>query len=172
MAILIVNPLPEATITNGLEPVICGGSAADVIFTGTPNAVVTYTVNGGEDRTIILSPSGSAILSSGNLEASVTYQLVSVATNDTPVCSKSLLTEPNTTATITVNVLPDTKLDQDGFICTDATTGATLPDSSYILTTGLDPAIFSFEWYLDDVLIPVPTNQVTKQFWQVFIKWL
>ncbi|MDI1255189.1 MAG: T9SS type B sorting domain-containing protein [Flavobacterium sp.] len=155
-AYLIVNPLPEATISNGLESVICNGNAADVIFSGTPNAIVTYTINGGEVKTIILSPSGSAILPTGVLEETATYELVSVATNDTPVCTKSLSGEPNSVVVVTVNVIPDPKLDQDGFICTDALTGVTLADSHYLLDTGLDIATYSFEWYLDDVLITVP----------------
>ncbi|MDI1257080.1 MAG: choice-of-anchor L domain-containing protein [Flavobacterium sp.] len=166
VAYLIVNPLPQATIANGLEPIICGGNAADVIISGTPNAVVTYTINGGEEQTVILSPSGSAILSTGNLEESVTYQLNSVASNDTPICTKSLLNEPGNVAVVTVNVLPDTQLDQDGFICIDAVTGSTLPDSHYLLDTGLDIATFSFEWYLDDVLISVanpPYNNAVDQ---------
>ncbi|MGK4567657.1 immunoglobulin domain-containing protein [Flavobacterium sp. 3HN19-14] len=153
---LIVNPLPEATIKEGLEQNICEGQAADVIFTGTPNAIVTYTINGGEELTIILSPSGSAILPTGVLETSATYTLISVATNDTPVCTKSLVGEPNTVATINVTELPDPKLPQDGYICiapdTNTVTRTFKLDSGYA-----NDGQFTFEWSLDDVVIPTET---------------
>ncbi len=58
---------------------ICNGTSTNITFTGTPGAVVTYTINGGADQTITLNGVGTAILNSGALSANTTYQLVNVS---------------------------------------------------------------------------------------------
>ena len=47
-----VKSLPIASIAANTD--ICVGGSATVTFTGTPNATVTYTVNGGNNQTIVL----------------------------------------------------------------------------------------------------------------------
>ncbi|MFM9986444.1 MAG: MopE-related protein [Flavobacteriales bacterium] len=61
---------------------ICNGSSTTITFTGTPNATVVYTVNGGTNQTILLNALGSATLSTGSLSALTSFDLVSV-TNGT-----------------------------------------------------------------------------------------
>ncbi|WP_291087545.1 T9SS type B sorting domain-containing protein [Flavobacterium sp. BFFFF1] len=147
---VIVRPLPDATIANGADTTICADTATDVIITGTPNAIVTYTVNGGNEETITLNPSGSARLLTGPLSGTTSYELVSVSANDNPPCPKDLTGAPNSVAVVTVTVVPDPELDQDGYICLDAATGTTAAGSFYELNTGLTTADgYSFVWSLD-----------------------
>jgi gliding motility-associated-like protein len=154
-ATVIVRPLPDATIANGAESTICANTGTDVIFTGTPNSIVTYTVNGGEEQTITLNPSGSARLLTGVLAETTTYNLVSVAANDNPPCPKVL----DGQAVVTVRAIPDPELDQDGYICLDPVLGQTMPGSFYELNTGLSTADgYTFIWYLNDVEITGATE--------------
>ncbi|AWA28919.1 hypothetical protein HYN48_01810 [Flavobacterium magnum] len=156
-ATITVRPLPDASIANGADTTICDNTGTDVIFTGTPNAIVTYTVNGGEAQTITLNPSGSARLLTGVLGETTTYSLVSVAANNNPPCPKMLTGE----AVVTVLEIPDPELYQDGYICLDPVTGQTMAGSSYELNTGLSTADgYEFVWYLDDVEIPGATEGV------------
>ncbi|AWI26998.1 T9SS type B sorting domain-containing protein [Flavobacterium pallidum] len=167
---VLVRPLPDATIANGMESTICDNTGTDVIFTGTPNAIVTYTVNGGENQTITLNPSGSARLLTGVLGQTTTYSLVSVAANNNPPCPKALTGE----AIVTVQEIPDPELDQDGYICLDPVSGQTMTGSFYELNTGLTTAQgYEFVWYLDDVEIPGATegayNAVAQGSYKVII---
>src|SRR5690606_18735817 len=56
---ITVEPLPVVAISS--SQTVCSGQPATVTFTGTPNATVTYTVNGSTE-TITLDASGSAQL--------------------------------------------------------------------------------------------------------------
>ena len=94
---IIVLPLPTATIA--ANTTICSGSNATVTFTGTPNATVTYAINGGSNQTILLNNSGVATLTNSYV-ANATFTLVSVASATTPSCSKAL------SGSITITVLP------------------------------------------------------------------
>ena len=85
-ATVTVNPLPTATISGNTT--ICFGTSSAITFGGTPNATVTYTVNGGSNRTVILDNLGAASVPTGNLTATTTYELVSVVSSGTPACSQ------------------------------------------------------------------------------------
>jgi hypothetical protein len=53
-------------------------STATVTFTGTPDTIVTYTVNGGGNQTITLDDSGSASnVNTSTYTAATTFALVS-----------------------------------------------------------------------------------------------
>ena len=107
---ITVLPLPVVTIT--ANAVVCSGGSATVTFTGTPNATVTYTVNGGNNQTILLNNTGSAVIT-GTYTATTVYTLVSVATTGTPGCS-----QPQTgTVTITVLPLPVVAIAANATIC-------------------------------------------------------
>jgi len=96
-ATITVTPLPTATIAS--SSTICIGASATVTFTGTPNAIVTYTANGGPNQTITLNAAGTATITS-TFSATTVYTLVGVATSGTPSCSQPL------TGTITITVVP------------------------------------------------------------------
>lgn len=70
-----INPLPTATIS-GTTSIMLGASTP-VIFAGTANATVTYTINGGSPLTVTLNASGADTLVVSPTVTS-TYALVSV----------------------------------------------------------------------------------------------
>ncbi|MFN3755264.1 MAG: hypothetical protein ACK4R1_14510, partial [Flavobacterium sp.] len=95
-----VNPLPTVTISGSTT--ICSGTSTLITFTGTPNATVTYTIDGGANQTIVLNGSGSASLTTPVLTVNSVYDLVSVASPGAPVCSQS----QTGSALVTVIALP------------------------------------------------------------------
>lgn len=96
-ATITVTPLPTATIAS--SSTICIGASATATFTGTPNAIVTYTVNSGPNQTIALNAAGTASIT-GVFSATTVYTLVSVATSGTPSCSQPAV------GAITITVVP------------------------------------------------------------------
>ena len=141
VATIVVNPLPVVTINPGSANTICAGSKGEIIFRGTPNSIVVYTLNGGKNQSITLNSSGDYILSTGIIKSDATYQLVSISTNNLPSCTNFY----SNIATISVNNIPDSNLDQDGFICVDATSGAVL--KTFRLETNLNPIDYDFQWF-------------------------
>ncbi|MFN3752418.1 choice-of-anchor L domain-containing protein, partial [Flavobacterium sp.] len=99
-ASVTVNPLPTVTISGSTT--ICSGTSTLITFTGTPNATVTYTIDGGANQTIVLNGSGSASLTTPVLTVNSVYDLVSVASPGAPVCSQS----QTGSALVTVIALP------------------------------------------------------------------
>ncbi len=99
---LTVNPNPTASIAGSTT--ICSGTGTNITFTGTPNATITYNVNGGANQTIVLNGAGSASLPTGNLAINTTYSLVSVASPGPPVCSQPAL------GTAIVTIVPNPAL--------------------------------------------------------------
>ncbi len=103
-AVISIAPLPTATISG--TTTICSGSNTTITFTGTPNATVSYRINGGAIQTIVLDASGNATLNTGALAANTTYSLVSVVSSGPPSCTRTITgnavvtISPNPTATI------------------------------------------------------------------------
>jgi hypothetical protein len=94
-----VNPLPTASVS-GTTTICEGDAAVDFTFTGTPDAIVTYNIDGGATTTITLDGTGSATLQASNTSTS-TVNLVSVANTST-----SCTAAASGSATVTVNPLP------------------------------------------------------------------
>ncbi len=92
-----VNPLPTASISQTNSP-ICSGQNAEFVLSGTPNAEVTYTINGGGSQTVNLDANGEATVTVNNATANQTLNLVSVKNTSTN-CSQNL----NGSATVIVN---------------------------------------------------------------------
>ncbi|MFN3969130.1 beta strand repeat-containing protein, partial [Flavobacterium sp.] len=115
-ATVTVNPLPTAAISG--TTTICSGSTTTITFSGTPNATVTYTVNGGANQTIVLNGAGSATITTPVLTADITYDLVSVASSGTPVCSQT----QTGSAIVTVITLPTATISGTTSVCSGSTT--------------------------------------------------
>jgi hypothetical protein len=119
--ILSVRPYPTATTAvSGADP-ICEGSSSTILFTATPNTIVTYNVNGGTNQTIAIDATGTATLNSGILTFTSTYSLVSVAYDDDPACSQTA----TGSATVTVNPLATVDAGPDQTICEGSTVSLT-----------------------------------------------
>jgi gliding motility-associated-like protein len=116
-AIITVNALPTATISG--TTALCSGENTSVTLSGTPNATVTYTINGGSNQTITLDNTGNASVATGNLSANTTYALVNV--ND-GTCSQT----QTGNAIITVNALPTATISGTTTLCSGENTSVTL----------------------------------------------
>ena len=71
-----VSPTPTASVTSNGP--VCSGSDAQFIFSGDPDAVVTYKLNSGADTSITLSNSGTFSLTIPNVSSDQTVSLVKV----------------------------------------------------------------------------------------------
>jgi hypothetical protein len=130
---LVVLPLPFATISG--NSTICQGSPTFIMFTGTPNAIVSYTVDSGPIQTISLSPTGSAVLSTPTLTANTVYSLVSV-TNPATSCTKIVAG----TATILVMPLPTANMSVSNITVCEGTP----LDVVFSGNNGVAPYIFTY----------------------------
>jgi mucin-2 len=95
---IAVTPIPTASISS-TNLNICAGTTAIINFNGTPNAIITYTINSVSDQ-INLNTLGAATLTTLPLSANTTITLISVTSSGTPGCIKFL------TESITINVEP------------------------------------------------------------------
>ncbi len=100
---LTIAPIAPATAAVSVNPaVICGSQTAQVMFTGTPNATVHYTMDGGPAQTITLDALGAAGFAVSGLTATRTYTLTGVSTAAPGACLQPL----NVSATLTAGVSP------------------------------------------------------------------
>ncbi|WP_293873005.1 SprB repeat-containing protein, partial [Flavobacterium sp.] len=84
-----VSPLPTASISG--TTTICNGATTVITFAGTPNATVTYIINGGANQTILLDNSGNATLTTPPITSETTYSLVSVISAGPSFCTKNVV---------------------------------------------------------------------------------
>jgi gliding motility-associated-like protein len=141
-----VKDLPIATISGATT--ICSGNSTTIQFSGTPNAQISYTIN-GTPSTIALDANGVASVPTGNLGVTTTYTLVSVASNETPACTQNY-TGIEVIVTVNPTVTPVTSFEYGTSICanetivlptlaTDFTSGGSFTSSSGLVinpTTG------------------------------------
>ena len=115
-AVITVNPIPTATISG--TATICSGATTTIIFGGTPNATVAYTINSGAIQTILLDGTGAASFTTTPLTANTTYALVSVVSSGVPVCQQALIGN----VLVTVTPLPTASISGTATICLGGTT--------------------------------------------------
>ena len=108
---LTIVPLPTASISGSTS--ICSGNSTTFSINGTPNAIVTYTINGGSNQTIALNSSGVATLTTPTLTSTTTYTLVSCTSSVLSSCSVSL----NSSAIITIDTVPTAIISGTTTIC-------------------------------------------------------
>ena len=130
--ILTVNPLPTVTISGTIS--ICEGNTATVTFTGTPGALVDYTLNGTASQ-ITLSAAGTVTITTAALTADATYTLVNV-TNPATTCSQLVAGS----AVITVVPLPTATISGTTSVCQ----GAASPSITFTGAGGTAPYIFTY----------------------------
>ncbi len=104
-AIVVVNPLPTATISGSTE--ICLNAASpNILFTGsngTAPYTFTYTINGGPAQTVTTTSGNSVnVTVPTNVAGTFTYSLVSVKEGSGTACSQV----QTGTAVIIINPLP------------------------------------------------------------------
>ncbi|CAN5450677.1 hypothetical protein BH11BAC5_BH11BAC5_49160 [soil metagenome] len=128
--IVTVLPLLTASI-NAAAASVCAGTGTSILFNGTPNATITYTINGGSNQTIILDAAGAAVLASGNLSATVTYTLISVSSTGPPACVRPV----SASVTITVNALPIAGISGTATICEASSTSITFTGTPNAIVT-------------------------------------
>lgn len=109
--------VPSATATISATTPICSGNTTVVSFNGTPNADVTYKIDGGTDQLITLDGSGSASITTPVLNSNTTYTLISVASPISASCNQTL----SASVTITVNQPPTATISGDTSLCVGAT---------------------------------------------------
>jgi len=108
-----VNASPTATIATTPVTTICSGTAAQILFTGSPNTIVTYTKDAGTTtQTITFDGTGIYELTTAPLTANTTFTLINVASGSSS-CSQNL-TE---SLTITVLDLPTATISGATTIC-------------------------------------------------------
>ncbi|WP_396156904.1 gliding motility-associated C-terminal domain-containing protein [Flavobacterium sp.] len=98
VTLTVIDPTASASFS---PTTICANGNSTLIFTGTANATVAYSINGGANQTIVLNASGTAELL-GTYTVSTTVTLVSVTTAGSPICTKAL------TETVTLTVIDPT----------------------------------------------------------------
>ncbi|NHM06782.1 hypothetical protein G4D82_06090, partial [Flavobacterium sp. CYK-4] len=133
---VMMKPTPTATISG--TTTICSGTGTTVSFTGTPNAIVTYNIDGGANQTITLDATGNAGISTGNLTGDKTYNIVRVETGGIPNCSQVL----TGSVLITVKPLPTATLSSGTTICSGTSTTLTItgtPGATVTYNVGTGP---------------------------------
>lgn len=94
---ITVIPTPFASISISTNNPICAGGNATVVFTGTPNATVTYYIDNNPNQTLTIEPDGTTEIS-GNYTQTTVFTLVSVS-------SGSISCVNNVTGSVTINVI-------------------------------------------------------------------
>ncbi|MES2543568.1 MAG: T9SS type B sorting domain-containing protein [Bacteroidota bacterium] len=125
---ITVNPLPVANISGTATK--CSGTTSTISFNGTPNAIVSYTINGGSVQTITLDNFGNGSFVSPVLVSDTTYTLVSINLSG---CIQPL----SGNAIITIAPLPTVTVNNET-ICSGSNVTVTA-------TPGI-PGIYTYVW--------------------------
>src|SRR5690606_1348589 len=97
---IVVNPTPEITSLTGVTP-ICEGEDAVFTLEGTPEATVSYTINGGATETIVLDATGIATVTVAGATVDQTINRSEIVSIDN--CQEDL----TNTFTVVVNPTPE-----------------------------------------------------------------
>jgi gliding motility-associated-like protein len=118
-----VVPLAQLSAGISVNPTaVCGNQTSTLTFTGTPNAVFTYTTNGSNSQNVTLDALGHATVITANLNSDTTYQLTNVLLPGTPSCSSAV----SDTVIVTINPTPVASYTGSTNYCSNETTAITL----------------------------------------------
>ncbi|NHN28106.1 T9SS type B sorting domain-containing protein, partial [Flavobacterium jejuense] len=111
---VIVNPLPQVTSFDPVNSIVCLGSDSEFVINGTPNATVTYSVDGGASQTVTLDGSGTYTIliptsNTPNQAQNIEINLIDII-NSSTLCSNNL---SGVTANVTVVSVPIATIDAD-----------------------------------------------------------
>lgn len=138
-AVVIVNPLPTATIS-GTTTICQNVPNPDITFTGangTSPYTFTYTLNGGANQTISTATGSSVTLSvPTTASGTFTYDLVSVQDASSTTCSQA----QTGSAVVTINPAPSAAISGDMDVCS----GDTPPDITFTGSAGVAPYTFTY----------------------------
>ncbi len=131
---IIVNPSPTATLAIANPP--CVGTSTAILFTGTPNASVVYTVDNGPHLTLQLDASGLASISSTVLFNNMVVTLVSCTSTGSSSCTQLLQQQ----LTVVPTPLPTAQISaSQTSVCNNQTAALTItgtPNSMVTYTVG------------------------------------
>lgn len=114
-ALNTISIFESPTVTISAPTAICEGASADVVFNGTPDAEVKYTIDGGTTVTSNLDAVGFLTVNTGALSAATTYALVGITSSG---CTTGL----SDNVTITPVALPTASISGSTSICSGGTT--------------------------------------------------
>ncbi|MEZ4855699.1 MAG: T9SS type B sorting domain-containing protein [Gelidibacter sp.] len=102
---LVVTPIPDASISAS-NTAICSGEDVTFTITGTPNANVNYTINGGATQSILLDATGIAtIIQTLTTDTTIDLQVAQILNGaNQVVCSQNL--NVDAAVTVTTNTIP------------------------------------------------------------------
>ncbi len=95
-----ILPLPTANLSSA-NPATCSGGSVVLNFTGTPNAIVSFT-DGTNNYSVTLDATGVNNYTTPPISSTTTFTLTSVVTTDTPSCSQTV----GDSVTITITPRP------------------------------------------------------------------
>lgn len=96
-----ITGLPTASVT--ANPVsVCSGGSSTLNFSGTPNAIITYSQNGGTSQTTTLNASGVASVVVSNIISDTTFQLIEATLPGSSSCNQLI----SGSALVTINPTP------------------------------------------------------------------
>lgn len=162
--VLIVNPLPTATIS-GTTAVCKNASQPDITFTGsaaTAPYTFTYSINGGINQTITTTSGNSVTIAvPTNADNTFSYALASVKDASSTTCTQL----QSGSATITINPLPTATITGTTTVCKNAASpgitftgaSATAPYTfTYTINGLMQPTITTLSG--NSIILPVPTS--------------
>ncbi len=123
-----IKDFPTASVSGDT---ICENNSGTVTFSGTPNAIITYIVDGSANQSISLDVNGYATLNTPPLTSDSIFELVSVSYPTAPFCSLTL-TEIATVEVVTP-VTDFTYVVSDAFSNSPTITMNTINDNGYML---------------------------------------
>lgn len=137
---LIVLPVPNAVLS---VSAVCEGSNGTVTITGTPNAVVQYSVDNGSNQTVALDASGNATITTPVLTSDSVYCLIDVTTT----CSTVPLTQCETVVlnSSLIVISPSDLIIYENPYNGYATFNLTSNESNIL--NGIDPLTVSFQYF-------------------------
>jgi gliding motility-associated-like protein len=136
-AIVVVNPLPTATIS-GTTTVCQNATTPNITFTGangTAPYTFTYNINGGANQTVSSGAGSTATVTAPTATAGTfTYNLISVSSANT--CFQA----QTGSAVVTVNLLPTATISGTTTICQNAAS----PNITFTGANGSIPYTFTY----------------------------